>query len=133
MDLGTAFAVSTARKPEALAVADGERRLSYGDWYDEIRAVAGGLKSLGLGPGDHFVPVLANTSEMATLYWACQMLGVVFTPFNWRASADEIAYVLDNAEASFVAFDDRSRDEVIAAADDAGLAMVFTGIRHFRH
>jgi AICAR transformylase/IMP cyclohydrolase PurH len=23
--------------------------------------------------------------------------------------------------------------EVIAAADDAGLAMVFTGMRHFRH
>jgi phosphoribosylaminoimidazolecarboxamide formyltransferase/IMP cyclohydrolase len=23
--------------------------------------------------------------------------------------------------------------EVIAAADDAGIAMVFTGIRHFRH
>ena len=24
-------------------------------------------------------------------------------------------------------------DEVIAAADEAGLAMVFTGLRHFRH
>jgi AICAR transformylase/IMP cyclohydrolase PurH len=24
-------------------------------------------------------------------------------------------------------------DEVIAAADDAGIAMVFTGMRHFRH
>ncbi len=24
-------------------------------------------------------------------------------------------------------------DDVIAAADDAGLAMVFTGMRHFRH
>jgi len=24
-------------------------------------------------------------------------------------------------------------NEVIAAADEAGLAMVFTGVRHFRH
>jgi phosphoribosylaminoimidazolecarboxamide formyltransferase / IMP cyclohydrolase len=24
-------------------------------------------------------------------------------------------------------------DEVIAAADEAGLAMLFTGMRHFRH
>jgi phosphoribosylaminoimidazolecarboxamide formyltransferase / IMP cyclohydrolase len=24
-------------------------------------------------------------------------------------------------------------DEVIKAADDAGIAMVFTGVRHFRH
>ena len=26
-----------------------------------------------------------------------------------------------------------SLDEVIKAADDAGIAMVFTGTRHFRH
>ncbi|MCC7481571.1 MAG: bifunctional phosphoribosylaminoimidazolecarboxamide formyltransferase/IMP cyclohydrolase, partial [Hyphomicrobiales bacterium] len=24
-------------------------------------------------------------------------------------------------------------DEIIRAADDAGLAMIFTGVRHFRH
>jgi AICAR transformylase/IMP cyclohydrolase PurH len=24
-------------------------------------------------------------------------------------------------------------EEVIAAADEAGMAMVFTGVRHFRH
>ena len=28
---------------------------------------------------------------------------------------------------------DATDDEVIAAADEAGLAMVFTGMRHFRH
>ena len=27
----------------------------------------------------------------------------------------------------------RRDDEVIAAADEAGIAMVFTGLRHFRH
>ena len=27
----------------------------------------------------------------------------------------------------------RRDDEVIAAADQAGIAMVFTGLRHFRH
>jgi phosphoribosylaminoimidazolecarboxamide formyltransferase/IMP cyclohydrolase len=27
----------------------------------------------------------------------------------------------------------RRDDEVIAAADAAGMAMVFTGVRHFRH
>lgn len=120
MDLGTAFAASLARMPEALAIVDGDRRLSYGDWYDEIRAVAGGLRALGLGPGDHFVPILANGHEMATLYWACQMLGAVFTPFNWRAGADEIAFVLDDADAKAAAFDTRSRAAIEDAVRRAG-------------
>jgi 2-furoate---CoA ligase len=50
------------------------------------------------------------------------MLGAVYTPFNWRAGADEIAHVLDDAEARMVVFEDRSRDAVPAAAEKAGIA-----------
>ena len=32
-----------------------------------------------------------------------------------------------------VSFVDLRFEEVIAAADEHGLAMVFTGVRHFRH
>ena len=87
MDLGTAFACSVARRPDALAIVDGDQRLSYAAWYERARRVAGGLKALGLKRGDHLVTATANSADMATLYWACQLLGLIFTPFNWRASA----------------------------------------------
>ena len=108
MDLGSAFAVSVLRQPHQEAIVDGDRRLSYTQWYREIRTVAGGLKERGLKTGDHLVVVMRNRYEMATLYWASHLLGLIFTPVSWRASADEIRYCLEDAEATAVAFDGAS-------------------------
>jgi 2-furoate---CoA ligase len=122
MDLATLFERAVLRDPDAVAIVDGDWRASYGDWRDHILHLAGGLRGLGLGPGDHFVPVLSNRREMASLYWACQMLGVVFTPFNWRATGDEIAYVLRDADAAAIAHEARSADAAVAAAETCGVA-----------
>src|SRR5262245_60948771 len=116
MDLGSAFAASVVRQPRAEAIVDGERRRTFAAWYDEIRCVAGGLAQMGLRAGDHLVVVMRNRYEMATLYWACHLLGLVFTPVSWRASADEIRYCLEDAEAQAVAFDGAVGDAVAAAA-----------------
>src|SRR6266436_4655939 len=115
MDLGSAFAVSVARQPGQIAIVEGDRRVSYSDWYCEIKAVGGALRDMGLKPGDHFVVVMRNRYEMATLYWACHMLGVIFTPVSWRASADEIKYCIEDAEAVVVAFDGASGDAAAQA------------------
>ena len=36
-DLGTSFVASVARDPEALAIVDGEVRLTYAQWYARSR------------------------------------------------------------------------------------------------
>src|SRR6266850_1991247 len=59
MDLGSAFAVSVARQPGQIAIVEGDRRVSYSDWYCEIKAVGGALRDMGLKPGDHFVAAQA--------------------------------------------------------------------------
>ncbi|MFP6727384.1 MAG: AMP-binding protein [Alphaproteobacteria bacterium] len=121
MTLARMLAASSLRQPNTTAIVDGERRLSYGDWQAEVRRLAGGLRGLGLGPGDHLVVVLSNRMETASLYWACQTLGVVFTPFNWRATAEEITYVLADAEARVVAYEDRSAAAVLPAVAEVAL------------
>ena len=103
MDLGTAFAFATARQPGATAFVEGARRRTYGDWYREIRGAAGGLRELGLGCGDRLAVVMRNRFEMATLYWACQLIGAIFTPVSWRGSPADIAYCIADAEARAVA------------------------------
>ena len=108
MDLGTAFVSSVARRPDAVAIVDGTERLTYGQWCERARRVAGGLQALGLKPRDHLVTATANSADMASLYWACQLLGLIFTPFNWRATAAEIDYVLNDAEAKAFACDPRT-------------------------
>jgi 2-furoate---CoA ligase len=116
MDLGTAFACAALRQPGAEAIVDGARRRRYDEWYGEIRAVAGGLRGMGLKAGDHFVVVMRNRLEMATLYWASHLNGLIFTPVSWRSSTDEVAYCIADAQAAAIAYDAAAGDCVAEAA-----------------
>ncbi len=112
LDLGSTFLQSVERNPHAPAlVADG-KRLTYVQWFDRIRAVAGGLEALGLVRGDHLAVVMQNRWEMATLHWACQFLGVIVTPLNWRSKPDELDYCVSDADAKAVVFDESSAEAV---------------------
>ena len=108
LDLGLSFIGSVARDPNALALADGELRLTYAQWYRRISSLVSGLDRLGLKPGDHLVTALANRWEAATLHWACQFAGVIITPVNWRSSAAELDFVLRDADAKALVYEDAS-------------------------
>ena len=77
---------------------------------------------MGLEAGEHFVVVMRNRHEMATLYWASQLLGLIFTPVSWRASADEIAYCIEDAEAAAIAYDGAAQAAVCEAAARAAVS-----------
>ncbi len=120
LDLGRTLIAAAERSPDAEAIVDGARRLRYAGWLDRIAAVAAGLARLGLKRGDRLVILMQNRLEMATLYWACQLGGVVATPLNWRLKAEEVDYCLGDAEAKAVAF------EPVTAAAVAGAARATT-------
>ena len=112
LDLGRTFLQSVERSPGVTGIVDGGLRLTYEAWFERISRIAGGIAGLGLGRGDRLLVVLQNRWEMATLHWACQFLGVVVTPLNWRAKADEIEYCAGDADAKAVVFEAVSADAV---------------------
>jgi 2-furoate---CoA ligase len=124
LDLGLSFLASVARDPDALAIVDGGQRLTYAQWYARISAVAAGLDSIGLKPGDHLVTALQNRFEAATLHWACQFAGVIITPVNWRSTASEIDFYLADAEAKAVVYEPASA----AAIDGSAVAQMLPRI-----
>jgi 2-furoate---CoA ligase len=115
LDLGTSFVASVARDPDALAIVDGSLRLTYAQWYRRISAVVAGLDQLGLEPGDHLVTVLQNRWEAATIHWACQFAGVIITPLNWRASADDLDFCIENAETKALIYEQIAAEAVQAS------------------
>src|SRR2546428_5533 len=117
LDLGTSFLASVARDPNALAVVDGDVRLTYAQWYRRISALVAGLDDMGLKPGDHLLTVLQNRYEAATLHWACQFTGIVITPINWRAKADEIDFCVENSEAKAVVYEAICAEAVAASGE----------------
>jgi 2-furoate---CoA ligase len=123
-DLGRTLLAAAERDPMAEAVVDGERRLSYAELLQSVRRVMGALEKLGLRPGEHLVMLLQNRVEMVILHWACQMLGVVSTPVNWRVKAEELDYYLDDAEAQAVVFQDASAAAVAKSARARAIARI---------
>jgi 2-furoate---CoA ligase len=122
LDLGTSFLASVERDPKALAIVDGDVRLTYAAWRDVVCSVADGLARLGLRHGDHLLTALQNRWEAATLHWACQLAGIIVTPLNWRAKADEIDWCIGDADIRAVVYEAASAEAVMggAAAGDAG-------------
>ena len=127
LDLGRTFLQSVERSPHALAIIDGERRLTYAQWYEQILRTATGLRDMGIGRGDHVVVILQNRFEMATLHWACQFLGVIVTPLNWRAKPEEVDYCATDAKAKAIVFESISAESVAASMVAQGLPRIAVG------
>jgi 2-furoate---CoA ligase len=127
LDLGRSFLASVARDPNAIALVDGDLRLSYADWLTRIGALADSLRHLGLKPGDHLVCALQNTADAATLHWACQMAAIVIVPVNWRITAEELDFTLLNAEARGLVLDASSMAAAGASNLVAGLVQIASG------
>jgi 2-furoate---CoA ligase len=123
-DLGTSFLASVARDPHACAICDGGLRLSYREWLVRISSLVAAFDRLGLVAGDHILSALQNRWEAATLHWACQFAGLVITPINWRAKADEIDFYLSDSRASAIVYQDVSRDAVDNSAIAGGLRRI---------
>lgn len=123
-DLGRTFLQSVERNPGAIAIVDGDVRMSYAQWALRIGAVMRGLADLGLKRGDHLLSVLQNRQEAATLHWACQFAGIVITPLNWRSKPDEIDYYISDSAARIMIYEPVVQSSVAASVLAASVIRV---------
>src|SRR5947209_1483645 len=128
LDLGTSFLAAVARDGNAIAIVDGDSRLSYREWYGKISALVYAFDELGLRPGDHVVTVLQNRWEAATVHWACQLAGLIITPLNWRFSSDELGFCLADAKARAVIYEDVSSSSVAGSSEARKCSRIAVGL-----
>ena len=71
--------------------------------YHQIKAwserLAGGLRDLGIGVGDHVAMVMANYPEFVALKYAIARVGATCVPINFLNRRDELGYVLRQSDA----------------------------------
>jgi 2-furoate---CoA ligase len=127
LDLGTSFVASVARDPNALAIVDDGVRFTYAQWYARISSLVASFDRIGLKPGDHLVTVLQNCEAAATLHWACQLAGIVITPVNWRAKADELDFCIEDSEACAIVYQDVSAQAVAKSKHAPALTRIHEG------
>jgi long-chain acyl-CoA synthetase len=94
------------------------RTWTWGETYAEVRALAHGLRLLGLAHGERIAVVGANRPR---LYWsimAAQMLGAIPAPVYADAVAEELATVLATADVVMaVAQDQEQVDKLLSIAE----------------
>lgn len=119
MHLAHYFVQAVKRFPEATAVVDDRVRWSYRDLYDEVIAVAANLQLLGVAQGEHVLVVLKNTRENLVIYWACQLLGLIYTPVNFRMPPGELTYCITDADPRIVIYEEANRATLETALKQA--------------
>jgi long-chain acyl-CoA synthetase len=120
------FAKLLALNAERFADRPASREKMYGIWqswtwaqvHDETRALALGLMELGLRAGDRMAIVGTNRPP---LYWsmvAAQMAGAVPVPVYQDSVAEEMVFVLQHAEVTFIVAEDQEQvDKVLSLKD----------------
>ena len=127
MTLGSLLARAALRRPDAEAVVDGRRRLTYAELDARAAKIAAGFARLGLVRGDRALLVLRNRLEHVVAYWALQKLGAVAVPVNFRLAGNELRYVLEDSGARLALFEASTAGAVLEASRGGEARLVFVG------
>jgi len=84
------------------AVVDGERRLSYAQFFERCDRWSAALHSLGVRQGDRVAYIAPNTLAHLEAYYAVPQLGAVLVPINYRLIASDFVYLLAHSGARVV-------------------------------
>lgn len=112
-------------RPDALALVEGENRLTYGALEQAVAETASWFRELGVGAGDRIFVVCENVIAAPVLMLAASRVDAWMTPLNARLSIREIEQIRDHAGARRIFFTLESD----AAAAHAG---AFDGVAHQR-
>ncbi len=84
------------------AVVDGDRRLTYSQFFERCDRWSAALQSLGVRKGDRVAYIAPNTLAHLEAYYAVPQIGAVLVPINYRLIASDFAYLLTHSGARVV-------------------------------
>jgi fatty-acyl-CoA synthase len=102
------------RAPERVAIVCGATRMSYGEFFDEARRLAGFLAASGVDEGDKVAIELVNSPHYMVTFFAAQLLGAVPVNVNYRYTGDEVAYLIENSDSKALVYHDTFADSAAA-------------------
>jgi len=112
--------------PDRVAIEHAGEEVTYAEFHDRVRRIAGGLHELGLEPGDRLCVYLPNGIGFSEIIWACIHAGVVASPINPEYRTREIEYQFDDSDSTVVICDGDREEWAVPVAEKQGLEVVST-------
>jgi long-chain acyl-CoA synthetase len=106
LNLATLVRTPAREQPDRRALIFADSQLSYAALDELARRMAGGLRSIGVQPGQHVAILTPNVPAFSVAYFGCHYAACPVIPVNVLLSADEIAYIIEDADiAAFVVWE----------------------------
>ncbi|MEU1981235.1 long-chain-fatty-acid--CoA ligase [Nocardia sp. NPDC019395] len=116
MTAGDQLARHARKIPDTAALRFGGISRSYRALDERVSRLAAALRARGVGAGDRVAVLGLNSMEVVEAFLAPMRLGAICVPINFRLTAPEIAYLLEDSGA-------------VAAVVDSRFANVFSDAR----
>ncbi|EMA36333.1 long-chain-fatty-acid--CoA ligase [Halobiforma nitratireducens] len=102
---------------EAIVGADGDR-FTYAELGDRVDRFAAALQERGIEKGDRVAVLDPNTHYHLEAAFGAMNIGAVFTPLNYRLTADDYEYILSDAGVDAIYADYEYAEKIEAIRDD---------------
>jgi len=99
-------------KKEAWVDAEDGRSVTFAQYKEMVERLASGLKKLGVAKGDRIGVIGKNSLEFFLIYGGASVLGAIVLPINWRLSADEVAYNINDCTPALLFADNEFQDTI---------------------
>ncbi len=95
--------------PERMALIFEGKELRYGEFADRVRRQAQLLRDAGVCVGDRVGYLGFNHPALLETLFAAQALGAIFVPLNFRLTAEELTFIINDAGIHTLVVDDALR------------------------
>lgn len=92
------LSIANAICPERDAVVFGGKKWPVARVNERVNRLSHALIGLGIEHGDRIGMLQVNCNQYVEAYFAAAKLGAIFVPLNFRAKADELSYMIANAQ-----------------------------------
>ncbi|MFI1918727.1 long-chain fatty acid--CoA ligase [Nocardia sp. NPDC020380] len=124
LSLASILAEPARRRPDHIALIEGEKRISFADLWRQAREQAAALIELGVRSGDRVALMGPNTTDFPRAYFAILAAGATVVPVHLLLTADEAEYVLRDSGATLLVCHDMVQAVGKEAAARAGIDCV---------
>ncbi|MGH9028323.1 MAG: AMP-binding protein [Acidimicrobiales bacterium] len=106
-------------RPQTPATVCGGDRSDFSALDARVNRLSNALSERGVGPGDRILWLGQNCHRLLESLLAAATLGAVFCPANWRQSAAEFRFVIEDCEPSVVLWQEAEIGEALREVREA--------------
>ena len=106
--------------PNKLAVVDVEqnKRYTYRQFNERVNRLGNALLEQGVSKGDKVAMLMGDRVEFLEFMYALNKIGAAWVPINYRSLANDVEYIVNNSDSSYVVYAVEFADIIGAVRDN---------------